>query len=166
MVWSRHIIKRAFDYSTSTCRIFSKNCISMFHIMDFMRRKYKPLQIFKYLHERINALEKIFLQWIRKYVRGVWTPIRAISDLHFARLSKACDSKRGASQNCRTKNVNFVQKFQILLINSRLNTTLYLLSFIYSVCCIAEMEGDTFRLHYDGLTNNIHKNPNSFFLSY
>ncbi|VDN91481.1 unnamed protein product [Brugia pahangi] len=57
-----------------------------------------------YLHARVNALEKIFMQWIRKYVRGVWTPVHAISDLHFARLSKACDSGRDASRNFTTKN--------------------------------------------------------------
>ncbi|EJD76777.1 ankyrin repeat and protein kinase domain-containing protein 1 [Loa loa] len=60
--------------------------------------------ICEYLHARVNALEKIFMQWIRKYVRGVWTPVCAISDLHFARLSKACDSRRDASRNFTTKN--------------------------------------------------------------
>uniref|UniRef100_A0A1I8EKZ0 ANK_REP_REGION domain-containing protein n=1 Tax=Wuchereria bancrofti TaxID=6293 RepID=A0A1I8EKZ0_WUCBA len=60
--------------------------------------------ICEYLHARVNALEKIFMQWVRKYVRGVWTPVHAISDLHFARLSKACDSGRDASRNFTTKN--------------------------------------------------------------
>ncbi|KAM3717253.1 Ankyrin repeat and protein kinase domain-containing protein [Dirofilaria immitis] len=60
--------------------------------------------ICEYLHARVTALEKIFMQWVRKYVRGVWTPVHAISDLHFARLSKACDSRRDASRNFTTKN--------------------------------------------------------------
>ncbi|VDK74731.1 unnamed protein product [Litomosoides sigmodontis] len=60
--------------------------------------------IFEYLHARVSALEKIFMQWINKYVRGVWTPVYAISDLHFARLSKACDSRRDAPRNFITKN--------------------------------------------------------------
>ncbi|VDO29199.1 unnamed protein product, partial [Onchocerca flexuosa] len=60
--------------------------------------------ICEYLYARVTALEKVFMQWIRKYVRGVWTPVHAISDLHFARLSKACDSRRDASRNFTTKN--------------------------------------------------------------
>uniref|UniRef100_A0A8R1TXT0 ANK_REP_REGION domain-containing protein n=1 Tax=Onchocerca volvulus TaxID=6282 RepID=A0A8R1TXT0_ONCVO len=60
--------------------------------------------ICEYLYARVTALEKIFMQWVRKYVRGVWTPVHAISDLHFARLSKACDSRRDASRNFITKN--------------------------------------------------------------
>uniref|UniRef100_A0A0R3RRL1 ANK_REP_REGION domain-containing protein n=1 Tax=Elaeophora elaphi TaxID=1147741 RepID=A0A0R3RRL1_9BILA len=60
--------------------------------------------ICEYLHARVTALENIFMQWVRKYVRGVWTPVHAISDLHFARLSKACDSRRDAVRNFITKN--------------------------------------------------------------
>ncbi|CAG9538440.1 unnamed protein product [Cercopithifilaria johnstoni] len=59
--------------------------------------------ICEYLHARVTALEKIFMQWVKKYVRGVWTPVHAISDLHFAKLSKACDSRRDASRNFITK---------------------------------------------------------------
>lgn len=66
----------------------------------------ETMPICEYLHTRVTALESIFGQWVRKYVRGVWSPVHAISNLHFLRLSKACDSRRDAIRNLITRSRN------------------------------------------------------------
>ncbi|VDN20849.1 unnamed protein product [Gongylonema pulchrum] len=60
--------------------------------------------ICEYLHARVQALQRVFMQWIKKFVRGVWTPHRALSDLHFIRLAKACDWRSDAPRDLVTRN--------------------------------------------------------------
>ncbi|VDN05912.1 unnamed protein product [Thelazia callipaeda] len=61
------------------------------------------MTVCEYLHARGSALQKIFMQWVTKYVRGVWTPEFAISDLHFVKLTKACDAEKDAHEGITAK---------------------------------------------------------------
>lgn len=60
------------------------------------------VEVANFLDMRRDALEKLFMRWAINYVRGVWTPIRAISDLHFMRLSKEGDSREDAVRTIET----------------------------------------------------------------
>uniref|UniRef100_A0A915B5I6 ANK_REP_REGION domain-containing protein n=2 Tax=Parascaris univalens TaxID=6257 RepID=A0A915B5I6_PARUN len=80
--------------------------------LSLMERQCTPLQlaslnpctleVANFLDMRRDALEKLFMRWTTNYVRGVWTPIRAISDLHFMRLSKEGDSREDAVRTIET----------------------------------------------------------------
>lgn len=80
--------------------------------LSLMERQCTPLQlaslnpctleVANFLDMRRDALEKLFMRWAINYVRGVWTPIRAISDLHFMRLSKEGDSREDAVRTIET----------------------------------------------------------------
>ncbi|VDM42831.1 unnamed protein product [Toxocara canis] len=65
------------------------------------------IKVANFLDVRRDALEKLFMRWASAFVRGVWTPLRAVSDLHFMRLSKEGDSREDAVRTLETAAVRF-----------------------------------------------------------
>lgn len=80
--------------------------------LSLMERKCTPIQlaslnpctieVANFLDARREALEKHFFSWVSEFVRGVWTPHRAVSDLHFLKISREGDSREDAVRSIET----------------------------------------------------------------